>query len=207
MDNTLQSEVRELTTKSQQLIVMIQGERVALGPFSRELIPIFRRWNNDLLVTRTCARQYPTTLEEETDAYDRVVRDKNFVLFTLYEQSSLRPIGYAYLSDVDYRNRTAEYGIVIGEADCRGKEYGTETTRLILDFGFTVLGLHNILLKVYEFNQAGIRAYEKAGFRHIGRRHQARVIGGRQWDVLFMECLSSDFASPLLAHSLMLDVS
>lgn len=183
-----------------QPVINFQGELVALGPFRRDLIPLYHRWNNDLMVTRTCARQNPTTIEQEADAYDQVVRDGSYVLLTLYERALMRPIGYAYLSDVDHRNRTAEYGIVIGEADCRGKGYGTETTRLVLDWAFTVLGLHNVLLKVYAFNQAAIRAYQKAGFSEIGRRHESHMMGGRLWDTVLMECLSSDFESPVLAH-------
>jgi RimJ/RimL family protein N-acetyltransferase len=59
----------------------------------------------------------------------------------------------------------AEYGIVIGEPDCQGRGYGTETTSLMLDYAFTVLGLHNVMLTVMAYNLAGIRTYEKAGFR------------------------------------------
>jgi RimJ/RimL family protein N-acetyltransferase len=56
---------------------------------------------------------------------------------------------------VDHRNRSATFGILIGEPECRGKGYGTETTRLMLDYAFTTLGLHNVMLTVFEFNPAG----------------------------------------------------
>ena len=42
--------------------------------------------------------------------------------------------------------------------------YGTEATRLVLDYAFTALGLHSVMLTCYEFNLAGRRAYEKVGF-------------------------------------------
>jgi diamine N-acetyltransferase len=89
---------------------------------------------------------------------------------------------------------------MIGEADCRGKGYGTETTRLMLDYAFTALGLHNVMLTVFEYNLAGRRAYEKAGFREFGRRRQSRWMGGRLWDEVYMDCLASEFTSPLLGH-------
>ena len=53
---------------------------------------------------------------------------------------------------------------------------------------------------MYAFNQAAIRAYQKAGFSEIGRRHESHIMGGRLWDTVLMECLSSDFESPVLAH-------
>ena len=77
--------------------------------------------------------------------------------FTIYERETLRPIGTPGLHEVTYRNRTATFGIIIGEPERRGKGYGTETTRLMLDYAFTVLGLHNVMLILFEFNVAGIR--------------------------------------------------
>ena len=108
----------------------------------------------------------------------------------------MRPIGVALLRDVDARHRTAEFVIFIGEQAARGKGCGTETARLILDYAFTALGLHNVMLTVYAYNPAAIRAYEKAGFRECGRRRASVWMGGRLWDTLLMECLAPAFASP-----------
>jgi RimJ/RimL family protein N-acetyltransferase len=103
------------------------------------------------------------------------------------------------LFEVDFRLRTARFGMQIGEADARGRGLGTEVTRLMLDYAFTALGLHNVMLDVAEYNLAGRRAYEKAGFREIGRRRQADVVAGQVWDLVLMDCVASEFTSPLLA--------
>ena len=68
----------------------------------------------------------------------------------------------------------------------------------MLDYAFTALGLPNVMLTVYEFNRIGIRAYEKAGFRELGRRRQCRMMGGNLWDEVYMDCLSTEFESPVL---------
>ncbi|HEX5502060.1 MAG TPA: GNAT family protein, partial [Thermomicrobiales bacterium] len=62
------------------------------------------------------------------------------------------------------------------------------------------LGLHNVMLTVDAFNLAGIRAYEKAGFREFGRRQQCHWMGGALWDMVYMECLATKFASPVLGR-------
>jgi RimJ/RimL family protein N-acetyltransferase len=49
------------------------------------------------------------------------------------------------------------------------------------------------MLDVSEYNLAGRRAYEKAGFREIGRRRQADPLAGTRYDLIFMDCLASDF--------------
>lgn len=120
--------------------------------------------------------------------------------FTIYERPTWRPIGNTGLHRIDYRDRTAEFGILIGEAECRGKGYGTETARLMLDYAFTAIGLNNVLLRVHEHNLAGRRAFEKAGYREIGRRRQCRFMGGRFWDEIYMDCLASEFTNPVLGR-------
>ena len=103
------------------------------------------------------------------------------------------PIGTVALVGVDYRNRRAEFGIGIGEPDYRNKGYGTETTRLVLDYAFNVVGLHSVMLGVFEFNHRAVRAYEKAGFKEIGRRRQSYFADGRMWDEIWMDCLGPEF--------------
>ncbi len=180
-------------------VLSIEGGLVALGPLRRDLLPLYQRWINDLGTARTLdLPPQPMTMEQEQDWYDRQSRAENSVPFTIYERETWRPIGNTGLDGVDHRNRTATFGIVIGEPDCRGKGYGTETTRLMLDYAFTALGLHNVVLTVFEYNPAGIGAYEKAGFKEIGRRRESRMMGGKLFDDIYMDCLSSEFESPVL---------
>ena len=179
-------------------IVNIAGDLVALGPLRRDLVPLYQRWINDFAtLSRIGAAPQPMTLESETAWYERVTASEAR-MFTIYERSSWRPIGNTDLRDIDHRNRSAGFGILIGESAERGKGYGTEATKLILDYAFTALGLHNVLLSVFEFNLAGRRAYEKAGFKEIGRRRQCRWLNGRLWDEIYMDCLADEFQSPIL---------
>jgi RimJ/RimL family protein N-acetyltransferase len=179
-------------------ILNIEGELVALGPLRRDLLPLYQRWINILGTTRTLdLPPYPMTMEKEQDWYDQQSRAENDVPFTIYERETLRPIGNTGLNGVDYRNRTATFGIIIGEPECRGRGYGTETTRLMLDYAFTALGLHNVMLIVFQFNVAGIMAYQKAGFKEFGRRRECRLVGGKLWDEIHMDCLSSEFERPV----------
>lgn len=179
-------------------IIFVTGDRVALGPVYQEHSETYRRWMNDPAVTRTLNHPRQFSRREIDSAFESLETDASIEAFTIYERIGLRPVGEAALTHVDYRNRTAEFQIVIGEADARGKGYGIETTRLVLDYGFTVLGLRNIMLKVYEYNLAGLHAYRKAGFREFGRRRQAIEMNGKPWDVIYMECLRDEFQSPVL---------
>ena len=184
-------------------IFNIVGEKVALGPLRKDLIPTYLRWFNDFSTLRTLGTMpVPLTLEQEEKWYERAVsRGESDVAFTIYDKATVRPIGNTDLRQIDHRNRTASFGIAIGEPDARGQGYGTETTQLMLDYAFTVQGLHNVMLHVHEYNVAGIRAYTRAGFKEFGRRRECHFMGGKYWDLIHMECLASEWGpSPVLAN-------
>jgi hypothetical protein len=98
---------------------------------------------------------------------------------------------------VDRHTGTAEFGITIGERRSQG--LGTEATRLVLDWAFTVMGLHNILLVTFPWNLPAIRAYTKAGFREIGRWAGAVVSLGRRYDQVLMDAVADEFTDSVLA--------
>jgi len=182
-------------------VINITGELVALGPQRRDLLPLYHRWVNDFEVTRTLTLGFaPVTWEAEEAWFTRASAEAGGrdAAFTIYERAGLRPIGNTGLHEIDHQHATAEFGIMIGEKDCWGKGYGTETARLMLEYGFTGLGLHNTMLRVYAFNERGIRAYHKAGIREVGRRREARRIGGRAVDIVIMDCLATEFEGTAL---------
>jgi len=188
-------------------ILNIVSEKIALGPLRRDLVPLYSEWMNDFFVIRTFGDPpLPRTIERQTAWFEQAATATDAIWFTIYEASTLRPIGRTDLFEIDERHGTCTFGLVIGEADARGKGYGTETCRLMLDYAFTALGMHNVRLDVDEFNIAGRRAYERAGFKECGRRREATRMAGRRWDLVFMDCLATEFESPVLAKTFQPDV-
>lgn len=180
-------------------VLNITGDKVALGPIRRDLLPLYQRWINDFEVVRGLTVSLrPLTSEAEEVWYERASKEDGSVHFTIYERVTLRPIGNTSLMEIDHLHRTAEFGILIGEKECWGKGYGTEVTGLMLDYGFTGLGLHNIQLRVFSFNERALRAYQRAGFHLIGRRREARRLGGTAYDVIYMDCLATEFQGSVM---------
>ncbi len=182
-------------------IVNIVGERVALGPPSRDQLPAYARWFGDMNTMRTQGdpEPAPRTVEQLATWYDGEMSGKpSRTFFSAYDRATWQLIGFADLHDIDHRHATATMSMMVGEPAYRGRGYGTEMARLILDFGFTALSLHNIMLECYEYN-LGRHAYTKAGFREIGRWQKAHMMGGKQWDIIYMDCLASEFESPVLS--------
>ena len=169
---------------------VIEGARVALGPLRMDLVPTYQRWENDLEVANANGRVIPFTLEAMRERI--ASRSKpEFCDFTVYDRADQAPIGVSSLFHIDHRSGSAQFGIDLGER--RGQGLGTEATRLTLDWGFSGLGLHNIMLAVAAWNERAIRVYTKVGFREVGRRRGAGLTMGRRHDGVFMDLLASEF--------------
>ena len=182
-------------------IFNIVGDLVALGPLVLDPAQERLHWANDFTTIRSYDPPYPLTAEAWRAIHEQTVAGTRLI-FTLYERATARLIGHAGLQGIDLRHRTAGLNLFVGAPDARGKGYGTEATRLLLDYAFTALGLHSAYLWVVAFNLAGIRAYQKAGLREAGRLRQRYWMGDRLWDEILMECLAREFTSPVLGRVL-----
>lgn len=74
-------------------------------------------------------------------------------------------IGNIKLDSIDFKNRRATTGILIGNKDYWGKGIGTQAITLLVDYGFKNLNLKDIHLGVVSENKGAIRVYEKASFK------------------------------------------
>ena len=168
-----------------------------------DLLDTYLRWINDLRVTRTLSMPcLPYTREKEEEWITAALTRSVDAVFTMYELSTMRPIGNVGLHDIDHDSGTADFGILIGETDAWGRGFGTEATRMMIAYGFDVLGLHNIQLEVYSHNPAALKAYERAGFRRVGARRGARKVGRKRVDIVFMDIVA-DEVEPSPLHHLM----
>jgi diamine N-acetyltransferase len=187
------------TTEKGAPVLAVTGERVALGPLHRGLLPLLERWENDFwTVDRGGDDPRPVTAEAIAATWEPLLRGErpDWIGFAIYALPDLRPIGVMNLRDFTNTHGAAEFGITIGEASDRGRGFGTEAVRLLLDYAFTVLGLHNVWLDTPAYNTGAIRSYEKAGFREIGRRRGARLLAGTRYDVVLMDCVADEFVPP-----------
>lgn len=178
-----------------QPVLNMRGDVVGLGPLQPDLLETYERWLNDFDLLAMLDRRFrPLTADWIRAWYDRQSRaNGDTLVFTIWDQATLTPIGNAALQDIDPRTRTAEFGIFIAEPDYRGNGRGTEATRLLLRFAFETLSLENVMLRVYSYNERALKVYERVGFKLIGRRRGAQRRWGQSWDTLLMDITPGEF--------------
>lgn len=175
---------------------MILGERIRLRAIERSDLPLFVAWLNDPDVREFLMLYSPLSIEQEErwfkDTLDQPPYNQPLAV-EVRDEDGWRTVGNCSFHIQDWRVRSAELGIFIGDKASWGKGYGTEVMRLLLEHGFMTLNLNRIYLRVYASNLRAIRAYEKAGFVHEGRMRQAEYRNGVFDDVLLMSVLRSEW--------------
>lgn len=172
----------------------LAGEKCYLSPIQPEDAIAWTAWMNDLEVTLPLGDEayIPYSLERmHEDIMDAIQRQQH--IFSIVTLADDQLIGRCLLFATDTVNRSAMLGIFIGQKEFWGQGYGQEATRLLLDYAFNLLNLHSVMLGAFNFNERAIHAYERVGFKTIGRRREARLIGGQAYDVVFMDMLESEF--------------
>lgn len=167
------------------------GSQLYLSPINSEDVSTYVRWLNDKTVSENLGLDTKvTTLDGEREWLKRNQNDYTFAII-LKENDEL--IGNCGFSKTDLIHRNGEICIFIGDEEKRGKGYGKEAIKLLLDYGFNNLNLNNIMLRVYSFNTKAIKVYESLGFKRFGVRHSSHYFKGKFYDEIFMEILKEEY--------------
>jgi len=171
----------------------IEGKRVYLSPISLDDAEVYVKWLNDRSVTdKTHGTSRLVNIVTEKEWIQSNLQSNDYS-FAAVLQDTDQLIGNCGLMNVNFLDRTAELGIFIGEEAYRNQGYGFEMIQLVLEYGFQILNLHNINLKVFDFNERAIHCYQKAGFQICGRRHECYFLDGVYHDEIQMEILEKDW--------------
>jgi RimJ/RimL family protein N-acetyltransferase len=102
------------------------------------------------------------------------------------------PVGLVFLFDIEMERDHAElaYWIV---SDEQGAGYATEAAELALSVAFEDLGLHKVLARVFEGNDASMRVLEKLGFEREGRLRENDFLRGEHKDTVLFGLLAEEW--------------
>lgn len=171
---------------------VLTGSRVRLDPLTSDVLEDYLIALADPEVSRLTGTHaefdqptIETWLETRREHHDRadwaVVRTKDDAF-----------LGEAVLNELDAENASANYRVWLAGPHVFGQGYGTEITRLVVNYALDTVGLHRVSLGVYDFNPRARRVYEKCGFTIEGRLREALHWDGQWHDELRMAILHGD---------------
>jgi len=172
---------------------MIDGNKVILESVDSEHIEQFRTWRNNPNL-----RKYFREYREISDLmqkkwFDKINTDPNQVNFSIKDKKTNKLIGHCGLYYINWINRTAEFGIYVGEESYRNGGYGSDSLRCLIRYGFNDINLNKIWCEVYD-NNASIDVYKRIGFVFEGTMRENYYNEGKYWDSHILSLLRSEWS-------------
>jgi RimJ/RimL family protein N-acetyltransferase len=175
---------------------MLRGKKVLLRAIERRDIESFRQWLNDPEVNQYLLPYIPITEVAEEKWFENMAQSNSGVImaiesYTLGDQRQL--IGNCGFHNINWKDRTATFGIFIGNKSFWSNGYGTEAAKLLIEFGFNQLNLHRINSSVVDFNRRSLKMHQKLGFQVEGCRRLNIFKNGKYHDEVILGLLKDEW--------------
>lgn len=184
--------------RNQEVIPYLEGYKIFLAPFTRHHLETrrYKRWLNSLEITSNLGMlEYlmPVSFQQLESYYLSNAFSGHSILFAIHEKDTDDFVGTAKIGHIDWLSRCAEFGRVIGEKDARGKGYGTEVIKLILEYCFRVLNLNKVVAGTNADNIAALKTYEKFNFKIEGTIRKSWFKNGKLIDTVRVGLLRDEW--------------
>lgn len=96
------------------------------------------------------------------DIYD--IKQLRLVICDLQDNE----VGLIDVFDFEPKDQRAALGILIADPSERGKGYGAEALKLLCNYCFTHLAMHQVYANITEGNETSVKLFENLGFQRVG---------------------------------------
>jgi len=175
--------------------IYIKGKKVSLRALEKtDINENYLKWINDKDINQYMETgSFPSNMESLYRFFEGSQSSSTSVTFAIVDNCDGRHIGNIKIDSIHWIHRRAFLGIMIGEKSVHGKGYGTEATKLALQYAFDQLNLMKIKLGVVASNTAALKIYEKIGFKRVGYLIDEFYYQGKYHDMIYMEIHKKDF--------------
>lgn len=149
-------------------------------------------WINDPAGNRFLDHKKPTR-REDLLIYIEKSQPPTSYMFAVCLVDTDEYIGNARLGSIDWVNRHATYGRLIGNRSLRGRGIGTEILVLLAYYAFYKINLNRIYTGVVAKNVASIKSNQKAGAVLEGNARESSYINGVYEDNVLFGITKKDF--------------
>lgn len=165
---------------------ILEGEKAILRPIKKSDFLKLNKWKKDKEITRLVGGDFlPISYEELNLLYKKKLKDRDITYFSITTKEK-DLIGSTNIRDIDWEKKEGTFGITISDENYRRKGYGSDTTKLILDYAFKTLNLKKINISFFEFNKGAASLFPKLGFIEEGRIKGKVFEDEEYWDEIKM---------------------
>ncbi|XCF05532.1 GNAT family N-acetyltransferase [Tamlana crocina] len=161
-------------------MITLKGENIFLRALEPEDLEFVHEVENDEAVWEISNTQTPYSKFLIKQYLENAHKD-------IYEVKQLRlvisnynkeTIGLIDLFDFDFKNKRAGVGILVKSVNDRAKGYGKEALKMVVNYSFVHLGLHQLYCNISEENKASQKLFVSQGFKEVGLKKDWNVVNG-----------------------------
>jgi RimJ/RimL family protein N-acetyltransferase/anti-anti-sigma regulatory factor len=179
-----------------------QTPRLGLRPPTWEELRLLNRWAHDAALDELVGSQLLAMCRHLGPYHPDFVTEAmaSPIALTLLVQPrhpDAEPVGFVRLYHVNLDQRFLFLETTIAQPRGRRIAWGIEATRLACGYSVEALGIERIETKVFAYNTLSVNSLKRNGFTLDGTLRQARMHGGRRWDILVFSVLEPEIRDAL----------
>jgi len=165
----------------------IYGKLVTLRAIEPKDLPWLQKWSNHPETQYMLGGwHFPSS----TAVMEKWLKDVQFDTINQRYAISTRQdklIGTANLTNINWKDRHAFTGVMIGPTELRGNNFGTDTVMAIMRYSFEELALERLDTTIIEYNKPSYRLYiNRCGWKEEGRKKNYYWRKNRFWDQIII---------------------
>jgi UDP-4-amino-4,6-dideoxy-N-acetyl-beta-L-altrosamine N-acetyltransferase len=171
---------------------MIQGKLVNLIALEEEHIEILRDWRTSPEVYSYLFNFNFISKKQQKKWYEDTTNDTSKVTMIIEDKQG-KPLGFIYLSNIDWANRKGEWGFFIGSNEHRYGGYAVEAEFMLMSYVFDYLNLNKLYCLSFAFNKKVLSMHRQFGFKQEGILKAHTYHLGHYQDVVIMSVFREDY--------------
>jgi len=180
----------------------IKGKKITLRAIEQEDLKTLHQWANDPYINNMIGGwHFPTSMKDQQKWFDNLSVSSLHQRFAI-EVNDLGIIGTANLVDINWKDKNAFHGMLLGDKDIRGKGYAVDTIMTIMRYAFEELGLNRLDGSIIEYNEASFGVYiKKCGWREEGVQREWYFRNNRFWNKKIVGVTKKDYDDLILQNN------
>jgi [ribosomal protein S5]-alanine N-acetyltransferase len=190
------------SNSDKKLIKNYSGERkmnihvethILRRPEPEDLELLYQYKNDPAILMNLCGFSFGYAKANLADWLEMHRKKTDEVIWVIAGKEDNLCVGHVGLYTIDFRIRSAEFAIMIGQQSAQGKGLGRRCTQAVTKYGFEELNLNRIQLAVLASNKRAQGLYTSMRFREEGRMRQGEYLAGQYQDVILMSLLRNEY--------------
>lgn len=162
-------------------MLTLQGDSIFLRALEPEDLEFIYTIENDEQVWEMSGTQTPYSrflIRQYLENAKQDIYEAKQLRLAIAERGDNTVLGMIDVFDFNPTHHRAGIGILIADRQFRGKGYGGEALKLVVDYCKTHLQLHQLYANILEENNASIQLFEQAGFQLAGVKKDWNLVQG-----------------------------